>query len=351
MVNEIPEHASLPTYDSRWSIAPPLAIQTSNIEADGGRWIILNDGRIVEYFVCGSDSPDASILVDCHGGSFTAKFFSTMDDWVDICAKEKLNLRVISASQPGFGYSTIQPGRKLIDWPMTDLLPILKKENVKEFMVTGVSFGSPHACAVATTFGKKVESGDLPTCLAIGLRVPYLGSESCSRLGLNNHLHYTSQSANTSIFGTMLARSFMSTQTSPGSMFNEPGMGIKLLSQCVNPGSLDNIQRLKEELGAETTEILATGCNRSVVHSVQGTMYNYAIDTLLDHGFDVQDIPENIPLVVWYADDDEDCPPSHGEYLASGKCYKNVQKKQLAFGQAMDTLVGLFLSTRSFFKI
>eukprot|EP00978_Attheya_sp_CCMP212_P036211 scaffold162668_cov67-Attheya_sp.AAC.2 len=143
-----------------------------------------------------------------------------MDHWVEICAKEKLNLHVISASQPGFGYSIIQPGHKNKNWSMTDMLPILKKESVKEFVVTVISFESPHACAMAAAFGKNDE------------------------------------------------------------------------------GSLENIQQVKEDLGAELTEILATGCNRSV------------------------DIPENIPLVLWYADNDEYCSTLHGEYLDSGKFLK-----------------------------
>ena len=103
------------------------------------------------------------------------------------------------------------------------------------------------------------------------------------------------------------------------------------------------MQRVKEELGTETTDILAAGCNRSVVHSVQGTMYNYATDTLIDHGFDVQDIPENIPFVVWYADDDEDCPSSHGEYLASGKLFKKCTKETTRVWTGYGHIGGAFL--------
>jgi hypothetical protein len=51
---------------------------------------------------------------------------------------------------------------------MTDMLPILKKENVKEFVVMGIRFGSPHACAIAASFGKNNEGDDLLTCLAMG---------------------------------------------------------------------------------------------------------------------------------------------------------------------------------------
>ena len=47
----------------------------------------------------------------------------------------------------------------------------------------------------------------------------------------------------------------------------------------------------------------------------QGWLYMCATDTLLEHKFDVRDIKSSTPVVVWYADDDEDCPPSHGAWL------------------------------------
>jgi len=54
---------------------------------------------------------------------------------------------------------------------------------------------------------------------------------------------------------------------------------------------------------------------RGVVSTGQGWLYMCATDTLLDHKFDVRDIKSSTPVVVWYADDDEDCPPSHGAWL------------------------------------
>ena len=53
-------------------------------------------------------------------------------------------------------------------------------------------------------------------------------------------------------------------------------------------------------------------------HLHQGILYNYATDALLDHGLDVEEIRPDLPVVVWYATDDEDCPPAHGAWLASG---------------------------------
>ena len=71
------DHSSLPEKSSYWAIRPyPDLIDPSKIEADGGKWIRLDDGRIVEYFVSGSSSSDAKILVDCPGGNCTGHMFS-----------------------------------------------------------------------------------------------------------------------------------------------------------------------------------------------------------------------------------------------------------------------------------
>jgi pimeloyl-ACP methyl ester carboxylesterase len=317
------EHASLPRYESRWAFSLPPPINTSDIEADGGKWVQLADGRIVEYFICGSTSPDATVLLDCHGGNCSGKFFSSIPEWLEKCEKDQLNLKVISLSQPGFGYSTILPERKIADWPMMDVLPILKMENVNEFLVTGISFGTCHAMAVASTFAPSNvndKHDDLPKCLGMGLRAPYLGSDSCKRLDLDNHLNigFTSKSANTTFIGHMIASAFLSTQEKPSSTFDEPGFMLKTLIRCLNPGLLENLERLKKDY-SDLMERTAIAMDRSVIHSTIGCMYNYSTETLLDHGFDIDSIRKDLPVVIWYAKDDEDCPPTHGEYLSSGK--------------------------------
>ena len=96
----------------------------------------------------------------------TAKFYSSYETLV---AKYKeLNLKVVSVSVPGFGYSTCLPGRKIVDWPITDLWPVLKECSVKEFIVSGASFGTPHAMAVAYHFaeGGHAPAGS-PKCLGM----------------------------------------------------------------------------------------------------------------------------------------------------------------------------------------
>eukprot|EP00536_Pseudo-nitzschia_multiseries_P005199 jgi/Psemu1/303171/fgenesh1_kg.95_\ len=257
--------------------------------------------------------------------------FGAVPSWVG--AVESLDLRVVSVSVPGFGYSSIQPGRKINDWPVTDLLPVLKREKVEKFMVTGTSFGTCHALATARVFANattttttttannndnKSENDFGVSCIGMGLRVPYLGSESCKQLDLENHISvgYTSVSANTSLIGTITARLFTSFASKPGDAFEKPGPLMRAFVNLLNPGALDKLELLMSEY-PDFMNTCRVEMDRSVVHSTQGILYNYATDTLIDHGFLVTDIRADLPVVVWYADDDEDCPPSHGRWIAN----------------------------------
>ena len=317
--NDKNDHSALPAATSCWAIRPyPDLIDPSKIEADGGKWIRLEDGRIVEYFLSGSSSPDATVLVDCPGGNCTGHMFSAFPSWNRVA--ESLNYRVISVSYPGFGYSSIHPGRSIKDWPITDLLPILRKENVEEFAVTGISFGSCHALATAWNFAQKREDDKNSgiTCIGLGLRVPYLGSESCEELNLKNHITvgYTTASANTTLLGTIAARVFTMFASKPGDAFKSPGPMMRAFVNFLNPGALDKLEHLLVE-HSDLMNTCKRDMDRCVVHTDQGILYNYATDTLVDHGFIVTEIRSDLPVYLWYAEDDEDCPPSHGMWIAN----------------------------------
>ena len=82
--------------------APPGPINTAMIEQDGGKWVTLPDGRILEYFVYGSDSADAPVLVEISGSGGTAKYF-TVGPRID--KMKELNVKGIGITVPGHGFS------------------------------------------------------------------------------------------------------------------------------------------------------------------------------------------------------------------------------------------------------
>ena len=77
--------------------------------ADGTRWIQKPDGRIIEYYVFGSEDPGARIIILVNGSNGSAQFFSEMPSMVSVL-KEK-NVKGISINIPGHGFTSRDPMR------------------------------------------------------------------------------------------------------------------------------------------------------------------------------------------------------------------------------------------------
>jgi len=58
------------------------------------------------------------------------------------------NLRIISPDRPGFGLSTLQPNRRITDWP-ADIESLAKHLKMSRFAILGGSGGGPYALACA----------------------------------------------------------------------------------------------------------------------------------------------------------------------------------------------------------
>jgi pimeloyl-ACP methyl ester carboxylesterase len=145
---------------------PGEEVTADEILADGGKYVLTPDGRYIEYFICGApaNEPGTQDVYYQHGYGQTGKSIYKLGK---ICpAAEKLGLRIISPSQPGFGLSSHYPigrTRRLKEWP-ADIRLILQKENVDKFYVSGASAGCVHAFVVAHHFQDRV--------LGVGVNTP-----------------------------------------------------------------------------------------------------------------------------------------------------------------------------------
>jgi len=97
-------------------------------------------------------SPSGAPVFFCHGWPSSR----TMAQLTDTAARE-LNLRIISPDRPGIRNSTLQPGRKLLDWP-----PLLEEladtMSIREFRVLGISGGAPYALAAGWAMPERVRA-------------------------------------------------------------------------------------------------------------------------------------------------------------------------------------------------
>ncbi len=67
-------------------------------------------------------------------------------------------LRVVSPDRPGYGRSSPQPGRSMLDWP-TDVATLADALQVDRFLVAAHSSGGPYAVACAALLSERVLGG------------------------------------------------------------------------------------------------------------------------------------------------------------------------------------------------
>ena len=67
------------------------------------------------------------------------------------------HVRVVSPDRPGYGGSSPQPGRSLIDWP-SDLAVLADALQIDQFIVAGHSSGGPYALACAALLPVRVSA-------------------------------------------------------------------------------------------------------------------------------------------------------------------------------------------------
>ena len=112
--------------------------------------IELEDGAVVAFEEYG-DANGMPVMF-CHGWPSSR----TMAQLTDEPARE-LGIRIISADRPGISASSLQPDRKLTDWPrlvdrITDYL------GIHDFRMLAISGGAPYAYATATAMPQRVRA-------------------------------------------------------------------------------------------------------------------------------------------------------------------------------------------------
>lgn len=130
------------------AVAPPDDPMSDDREA---RRLQLADGRWLGWSDLG-DPDGGSTLLYFHGHPDSRLEARFLDDQ----AAER-GVRLIGIDRPGFGLSTPQTNRRIVDWP-ADVRSFADELGLGRFAVVGVSAGGPYALACAALMRERVTS-------------------------------------------------------------------------------------------------------------------------------------------------------------------------------------------------
>src|SRR5207253_4002796 len=110
----------------------------------------LENGRVIAFEEYG-DATGVPVIF-CHGWPSSR----TMARLTDEAARD-LGIRIISPDRSGISGSSLQPDRKLIDWPRV-VERLVNHLDIGEFRVLAVSGGAPYAYATARAMPERVRA-------------------------------------------------------------------------------------------------------------------------------------------------------------------------------------------------
>jgi pimeloyl-ACP methyl ester carboxylesterase len=112
----------------------------------------LPDGRDLGYAEYGD--PNGTPVFFIHGSPGSRLFHPPEDVTI------RQRVRLICAERPGYGDSTFQPNRRLLDWG-TDIAQLADHLGINKFAIVGHSGGGPHALACAYTLPGRVTAAGI----------------------------------------------------------------------------------------------------------------------------------------------------------------------------------------------
>lgn len=113
--------------------------------------LTLADGRTLSYTLWGS--PDAEPVFYFHGFPSSRHELELTES---VLEQNNPPIRVIALDRPGFGTSTFQPRRGLLDWP-SDVAEAADILGIDRFAVLGASAGGPYALACGYALADRIK--------------------------------------------------------------------------------------------------------------------------------------------------------------------------------------------------
>jgi pimeloyl-ACP methyl ester carboxylesterase len=249
--------------------------------------ILLSDGRTLAY--AGYGDPHGKPVFFFHGTP-GSRFFRPPDK-----ITSRLGVHLICVDRPGYGLSTFQPGRRMLDWP-GDIVQLADSLGLDKFYVAGHSGGGPYTLACAFALPGRVRGASV-LCGAGPLDAP----------GMSNGM------TPTNIFGLRVGR------------FLPWSFWWLLVWFVFHRRAADPAEELTRGNGHRPLaddELLRTSearqaCIQSELEAFRPGLRGLAWDTRLltrPWGFRLEDI--RIPVYLWYGSEDDQATPGMARYMS-----------------------------------
>jgi pimeloyl-ACP methyl ester carboxylesterase len=249
----------------------------------------LPDGRRLDLRVSG---PAGGLpLVFHHGTPGAATPIRALER-----AAHARGLRLVTTSRPGYGDSTPQPGRSVVD-VVADTAAVLAAIGAGRCLIAGWSGGGPHALACGARLGATA------AVLVIAGNAPYgaAGLDWMAGMGQENIVEYSA-----ALEGEDQLRSYLlhEREQLKGATAADVIASLETLLPDVDRAVLTG--EVGEDLAANLREAVRTG--------VEGWLEDDMTD-LRSWGFGLEEI--SVPVMIWQGSADLMVPFSHGQWLAS----------------------------------
>ena len=203
-------------------------------------------------------------------------------------------VRMIAPDRPGYGHSSLHPGRSLADWA-GDVAALADHLKVDSFAVVGVSGGGPHAAVCARLLGERVAAA------AIVSGVGPMGDPGfdVGMVGFNRGLTFLAQQA------PPVLRPLFSLQEF--AIRRWPEAALRAAAKQFPPPDIALLER------PDVRSAFFDDAHHASATTAQAASQDFVLFAR-DWGFRLEDI--TVPVHLWHGDADRNVPIGQGRFMA-----------------------------------
>ena len=265
---------------------------------------ILPDGRVLGFAEYGS--PDGSPILYFHGYPSSRLEARPIDEMA-----RRRSLRVIALDRPGFGLSTRQPDRHILDWPV-DVQAFAQGMRLPRFMVLGLSGGGPFALACAHAL-----PGDMLTAVGLFATGPpwAAGAQHMSlfRRATSVAATYWPNGLRVAMNALVGLVRWLVT-TSPIKRRIDSWLDTQKRKEEDGPVAVE-AERAKPTTAERRKELLRILIDEPFAQKAEAAVHEAKLLSSLDWGFRVEDVGYNV-VRIWHGTEDKNAPVIMIRYLA-----------------------------------